>query len=137
MRGITYVIAALAAIGIMLVIATSPNPDSQDGVESSSQVSVARAELGSVNPESFGVMTEAGELRINVPGMHCEFACFPKVKGAIEGSEGVENVALAEQKEEGILDNRQVIVSYQPGFDVQVAMASLKAAGYADSALAP
>ncbi len=78
-------------------------------------------------------MTEAGTLTLSVPEMHCEFACFPKVKETLEEADGVEDVSLAAQKEEGVLDNRQVIVKYQPGFDVHAAIASLESAGYTDS----
>ena len=65
--------------------------------------------------------------------MHCEFACFPKVKETLESAGGVDEVTLAAQQEEGVLDNRQVIVKYQPGFNVREAIATLEAAGYTES----
>jgi len=124
MRGIAYVIAAVAALGIMFVIATAPDPSSQPSDTDASVASVA------ATPE---VMTEAGTVTLSVPEMHCEFACFPKVKETLEEAEGVEDVSLAAQKEEGVLDNRQVIVKYQPGFDIHAAIVSLEAAGYKNS----
>ena len=124
MRGIAYVIAAVAAAGIMFMIATVPDPQSQPaGLESSTATVAANSD----------VMTEAGTLTLSVPEMHCQFACFPKVKETLEESDGVEEVSLAAQKEEGVLDNRQVIVKYQPGFDLHAALASLESAGYKDS----
>ncbi len=124
MRAVAYVIAAIAALGIMFVIATAPDPQSQPAGVGSSAVNVA---AGS------DVMTEAGTLTLSVPEMHCQFACFPNVKETLEKAEGVEEVSLAAQKEEGVLDNRQVIVRYQPGFDVHAAIGSLEAAGYSKS----
>lgn len=128
MRGVAYVIAAVAALGIMFVIATAPGPQSGSGSSDSTTETVA------AQPQ---LTTEAGTLTLSVPEMHCEFACFPKVKETLEGSEAVEEVNLAAQKEEGVLDNRQVIVKYQPGFDLNAAIASLEAAGYKDTKLVP
>ncbi len=123
MRGLAYVIAAFAALGIMYVIATYP-PQTEPAASETAAATVA------ATPD---VMTESGTMTLAVPEMHCEFACFPKVKETLEGAEGVEEVTLAAQKEEGVLDNRQVIVKYQPGFDVHAAIDSLAAAGYKDS----
>lgn len=123
MRGLAYVIAAFAALGIMYVIATYPPQAEPKANETAASTVAATAD----------VMTESGTMTLAVPEMHCEFACFPKVKETLEGAEGVEEVTLAEQKEEGVLDNRQVIVKYQPGFDVHAAIDSLAAAGYKDS----
>jgi copper chaperone CopZ len=122
MRGIAYVVAAIAALGVMFVIATVPDPQTKSASQQSSTSRVAAE-----------VMTEAGTLTLSVPEMHCQFACFPKVKETLEESEGVEDVSLAAQKEEGVLDNRQVIVKYQPGFDARAAITSLEAAGYKNS----
>ena len=126
MRGIAYVIAAFAALGIMYVIATVPNqqPATSSGEPGATAV-VAQAE----------VMDDAGTLTLSVPEMHCEFACFPKVKETLEQETGVEEVTLAAQKEEGVLDNRQVIVKYQAGFNPRSALKSLEEAGYKDSGI--
>ena len=51
-------------------------------------------------------MTEAGTLTLSVPKMHCPFACYPAIKKALEETDTVESVELAEQKEEGVIDNR-------------------------------
>ena len=65
--------------------------------------------------------------------MHCEFACFPRVKETIENAAGVQEVQLAAQKEEGTIDNRQVVVKYDAGFDVASALTLLAEEGFADS----
>ena len=121
MRGLAYVIAAVAAVGIMVVIATSPGTQEEEGVAATSVAAPPDA------------MAEAGTLTLSVPEMHCEFACYPKVKEALEQQNGVQEVNLAEQKEEGVLDNRAVVIKYEPGFSLNAAIASLDQAGYAKS----
>jgi mercuric ion binding protein len=133
MRGLAYVIAAVAALGIMFFIATVPGPSTSEP----ESVPAGSESTATAVANDSQVMTDEGTLTLSVPEMHCQFACFPKVKETLEGSEAVEEVTLAAQKEEGVLDNRQVVVKYQPGFDVNAAIASLEAAGYKDSKLVP
>ena len=110
MRGFAYLIAGVVAVGLVFTIGTMP-------VEVENQAATT-------------VSAEAGTLRLNVPEMHCEVACFPRVKEALEGADRVTGVELAEQKEEGIIDNRQVIVRYDAGFDLSQALALLAEEGY-------
>jgi len=111
----------------MIGIATSP----QHSAEPTSNDLAAPAAIAvSATPE---VMTEAGTITLNVPSMHCEFACFPRVKEAIESADGVQEVQLAAQKEEGTIDNRQVVVKYDAGFDLGAALTLLSKEGFADS----
>jgi mercuric ion binding protein len=126
MRGIAYAIAAIIAVGIMIGIAKLPEPSASDD-----SMNVASTPV-SVTPN---VMQEAGMLTLSVPEMHCAFACYPKVKESLESSQGVQGVELAEQQEEGAIDNRQVIVTYEAGFDVTTALALLTKKGFADSDL--
>jgi copper chaperone CopZ len=125
MRGLAYGIAAIAAAGIMFAIATGPDTPEPE-VSSSSQAATAVSASGNV-------MDQAGTMTLSVPGMHCAFACYPKVKETLEKSDAVQGVELAEQKEEGVLDNKQVIVQYDAGFDVDAALALLAEAGYDDT----
>mgnify|MGYP001818997573 CR=1 FL=1 len=127
MRGLAYVIAAVAAVGIMIGIAMLP--DSRDNQGAST------AESATTVASNDEVMDEAGTLTLSVPNMHCEFACYPKIKEALESNEAVQGVELAEQKEEGVLDNRQVIVKYDAGFDLNSALASLAEKGYDEAAV--
>lgn len=111
MRSLVYGIAILASLGIMIAIGTMPAPQA-------------------VNPNA---ATEPGTLVLSVPEMSCEFSCFPKVKKTLEASQRVNSVELAAQKEEGTIDNRQVIVKYNAGFDSARAITRLTQAGFNDS----
>lgn len=122
MRGFAYVVACIAAIGIMIGIGLMPVQ--QDTATSSSTISPVN------DSESPSVFASSGSLTLDVPDMHCEFACFPRVKESIEGNDGVQSVELAEQQEEGVLDNRQVIVHYEAGFDLAKALTLLEKEGY-------
>ena len=123
MRGFAYVIAVLAAIGIMIGIVSYPN---QNEPTSSGTATT---------PVSAALMTESGTLTIAVPTMQCEMACFPRVKTTLEGKDGVQSVELATQKEDGVLDNRQVIVNYDNGFNLNAALSSLVEEGFPNSAV--
>lgn len=124
MRYFAYAIATLAAVAIMFSIAnTAPESSTQTDANA----------VASVNPVSTNVMTEPGSVTIAVPDMHCEFSCFPKIKETLEATDAVEEVNLAEQKEEGTLDNRQVVVKYQAGFDADAAVKLLEDSGFEKS----
>lgn len=137
MRGLAYAIAAVAAVGIMFVIATSTNEPSSDPT---TEPATAETQTADTQPiaESAEVLAstsdaEGGLVTIAVPEMHCNFVCFPKVKETLESDETVELVELGPQKEEGAIDNRQVIVKYKAGFDVKNAIALLSKEGFDDS----
>ena len=120
MRGPAYVVAVIAAVGIMLVIAREPaDQTDQDLPIAAETTSAASLET----------------LTLSVPEMHCQYACFPKVKNTLEQVDAVAEVQLAKQKDDSVLDNRQVIVKYKEGFDVDEAIGLLAEAGYSDSAL--
>ena len=120
MRGPAYVAAVIAAVGIMLVIAREPaDQTDQDLPITAETTSAASLET----------------LTLSVPEMHCQYACFPKVKNTLEQVDAVAEVQLAKQKDDSVLDNRQVIVKYKEGFDVDEAIGLLAEAGYSDSAL--
>jgi periplasmic mercuric ion binding protein len=122
MRGFAYAIAALAAVGIAIGIGVSgPKQDSVDPVDQPASVAVAKA--------------EPGNLVLAVPGMHCQFSCFPRVKETLEATAEVEKVELAPQSSPDALDNRQVIVHYKAGFDVASALQKLNEEGFEDSAV--
>ena len=136
MRSVAYGVAVLAAVGIMLVIAKMPGKDT--GVDQSVAASPTQGdtESASASEATAGrVMNEAGTLTLHVPDMHCPFACYPAIKKALESSDTVEQVELAEQKVEGTIDNPQIIINFTEGFDVDAAIAALKARGFDDSAV--
>ena len=124
MRGIVYGVAAIAAIGIMFAVATTGDPaDEGSGVGPTS-----------VSADAV-TMEKAGTLTLAVPEMHCSFSCFPKVKETLLDDANVESVELGPQKEEGVLDNRQVVVQYNAGFEVKRAIEKLEASGFTESRL--
>ena len=131
MRIVAYAVATLVAVAIMFAIANTGTESANDA----SQTASATASATSAKTVSANTMTEAGTLVIAVPEMHCEFACFPKVKEALEATGAVQAVELAEQKEQGTIDNRQVVVKYDAGFDPDAAIKMLETNGFADSAL--
>lgn len=70
---------------------------------------------------------------LSVPGMMCPYACYPAVKEALAGVPGVEGVQLAAQPAgaaEGSIENKVVELKLAEGFDVNAAVAALKAANY-------
>lgn len=123
MRGFAYFIAVLAAAGIMIGIVSYPDQEETGKVASTTTSTSAE------------VMTKAGKLTIAVPSMHCEVACFPRVKATLEATQGVQSVELATQPSEGVLDNRQVIVDYDTGFNLNAALSSLVQEGFPNSAV--
>lgn len=120
MRAVVYSVAVLVAAGVMYLVAITPEEKADPTIQT-------------VAAEPHEVMSEAGTVTLSVPSMHCEFACYPRVKESIESVAGVTEVALDEQKEEGVLDNRQVVVSYDAGFDLTSALANLSSEGFKDA----
>lgn len=135
MRGFTYGVAAIAAVGIMVVIAATPADqaaeapaDAQAHVETVAAPATSEVAAKTVEP------APASEtLTLAVPKMHCEFACFPKVKETLEADQNVEVVELAPQPEDAW--NAKVVVTYKPGFDIENAIAKLDENGYPESSV--
>ena len=127
MRATAYVVAVLAAVGIMIGIIMLPDPNHSDPVEGGSDA-VSQSET----PET--VMPEAGTLVLSVPTMHCQVACYPRVKQTLERLAEVETVELAEQAQADVIDNRAVVVHYAPGFDLGEAIGLLDQEGFTDVA---
>lgn len=126
MRSPIYLFAALASAGIAYYLATGPSPAPR-AVESP----LVATETSSL------VMDQPGTLTLRVDDMHCEFGCFPTVRKTLEGIDKVVSVTLDKQAEEGTLDNPQVLVTYESGFDLAAAQASLAKKGFAKSNLVP
>ena len=118
MRSWVYGAAVLVAVGIAIGIAGIPSDDSDSKTTATS--------VG---------LSESGTLVMSVPDMMCEFSCFPKIKETLESTGKVKEVELAKQKEEGTIDNRQVIVKYDAGFDVNEAVELLSSQGFEESSV--
>ncbi|MGB7329512.1 MAG: heavy-metal-associated domain-containing protein [Rubripirellula sp.] len=122
MRGIAYVIAVIAAVGIMITIGGLPGdnaavPDGLGATETTEVTQVA-------------AMADSGTLTLSVPEMMCPFSCYPRVKKTLESTAAVTSVELTPQKVEGEIDNRQVIVNYDAGFKLADALKMLQDEGF-------
>lgn len=122
MKSIVYVVAALAAVGIMVAI--SVTPDRAPEVESTPATAVV------ATPE---IMAEAGTMTLEVPEMHCQFACFPRVQETLQKSDAVSEVALVDQPDPNTLTVKKVVVKFDAGFDVTSALAALQEEGFSSA----
>ena len=129
MRVIVYAVAVVAAVGIMLAIVLMPAADEASEMAGQAEVSPAA--------DATEVAGETQSLVLHVPDMHCPFACYPAVKQTLEAAPNVKAVDLAEQTEEGEIDNPQVIVSYADGFDLESAVARLAERGFKNATQVP
>jgi periplasmic mercuric ion binding protein len=130
MRSPIYVVAALAAAGIAYYLASTPG---------SSTVASGTAATASADVTTTGsqVLDEPGTLTLRVDDMHCEFGCYPKVKKTLEGFDNVVSVELDEQPDGGALENPQVLVTYESGFDIGAAQQALAKNGFNKSSVIP
>lgn len=76
------------------------------------------------------VSYDAGEsATLSIPEMHCPFGCFPKAEDALTEVDGIASIELVKQKEEGVIDDRRVVVTFDGTVDSQAAIAALDSAG--------
>lgn len=130
MRGIAYAVAAIAAVGIMIGIISIPSqPDAGEQDAGQPDPRASASLIHTVIPTT----VEPGSLTLTVPEMHCEFACFPRVQETLASVDSVKTVELAPQKKKGTIDNRQVIVQYDAGFNVADALKRLSKEGFTES----
>ncbi len=127
MRSPIYLVAALASAAIAYYLASSPAP----------QAAHAPADQIVATETASAVMDQPGTVTLRVDDMHCEFGCFPTVRKTLQGFDKVVSVTLDKQAEEGTLDNPQVLVTYESGFDLGAAQASLAKRGFAKSSVVP
>ncbi|WP_153557951.1 heavy-metal-associated domain-containing protein [Roseimaritima sediminicola] len=135
MRLAAYIVAILVAAGLIYYV--SQRPQGPPVAESSpAEVAVDAADQAMVDQVDGEASAAAGPTQLvtlSVPKMHCAVGCYPTVKETLENEAGVVEVELAEQKEEGVIDNRQVNVKVADGFDPQSAIEALAEAGFGDS----
>ncbi len=140
MRTPIYLVAILVAAGIAYFLSQTPEGNGEVANQSTAAqrvVSTSSATGGKSEPAASQVLVDAGTIVLRVEDMHCEFACYPKVRETLEGFDGVVSVELDEQAEKGTLDNPQVLITYNPGFDLGAARAALAKKGYARSSVVP
>jgi periplasmic mercuric ion binding protein len=95
---------------------------------------------GATSGEEDSAATGAGQeirfvadTKLEIPGMMCPYACYPKVKETLAAQPGVEAVQLAEQPEgtpEGAIEKKVVELKLNDDFDSDAALAALKAAEF-------
>jgi len=137
MRPFAYAIAILVAVGVMYFVATSP---SQTETPPADPATVNASVTATPDEKSYTEPLESDDaslqtVTLNVPEMHCPFACYPNVKKNLEEREDVVAVELAPQKEEGVIDNPQVIVKTKQGFQSDQAIAQLESVGFGGSSV--
>ena len=117
MQKLLYAATALVALGLGYAIVNYESPATATAV---------------IDAES--ISSEAGSLTLEVPNMHCQYSCFPRVKDALEQSDSVESVDLVAQADDGPFDPR-VVVNYRAGFDLNAARTGLAEAGYPEATI--
>lgn len=134
MRFVSYVVAVLVAAGLIYYIGQSPDapvaagaPAEADGTEA------PQSQAGSVTAPSVGESGAAQQVTLRVPKMHCPFGCYPQIKKTLENEPGVLAVELAEQQQEGAIDNPVVHIQTSGEFDAQAAIDALAKAGFDQS----
>ena len=144
MRSVIYTVAVIAAAGLAYLFSTAPMGDATSGTQAMSTQPTSTQAAGSqaagsraagsraaVTTASSQVMQAAGTLTLRVEDMHCPFACYPSVKSTLESQGNVVSVELDKQEEEGAIDNPQVLIKYDSGFDLTAAMDALSKKGFA------
>jgi copper chaperone CopZ len=135
MRPTIYLVASLAAAGIAYYLAS---PSGSTPLTETRMAESADSGTGlAATPVTSQVMVDSGLLVLRVEDMHCEYACYPKVRETLEGLDQVVSVELDDQAEEGTLDNPQVLITYDPGFDLGAARSALAQRGFAKSSVVP
>jgi copper chaperone CopZ len=87
-------------------------------------------EPSSPEVDSAPVLTsyEAGEsVVLAIPEMSCAVMCFPKAKDALEEIDGIAAIELVEQEEEGVINDRRVLVTFDGKVDSKTAITALDA----------
>jgi copper chaperone CopZ len=136
MRFVVYLLAVLAAAGIVYFVGTSSNEPAQVADQAAPAAAEVADEKVASQPESETadpVESATQLVSLKVPDMHCPVACYPRVKSTLEGQAGVSGVDLAEQKEEGIIDNPVVLIQAGSDFDMDQAIAALADSGFENS----
>ena len=87
-------------------------------------------EASTLEIDSAPVLTsyEAGEsVILAIPEMSCAVMCFPKAKDVLEEIDGIAAIELVEQEEEGVINDRRVLVTFDGKVDSKTAITALDA----------
>jgi periplasmic mercuric ion binding protein len=69
------------------------------------------------SPSEGSTNSELQTVTIKVNTMSCVEGCFNGIQSVLEKRDGIESVKLAPQKEEGLIDNSVIYVSYRGAMD--------------------
>lgn len=129
MRFVVYLVAVLAAAGIVYYVSGNAEPQVADATATGVE------EVVVADGASATVEGDVQLISLKIPSMHCPFACYPSVKETLESEAGVAEVVLAEQKEEGVIDNPVVLIKAGTNFDLDKAISTLAGTGFNDAAV--
>ena len=119
--------ALLASVAMLIGCADTADTTISD--KSTDAPEAAHATPETEAPAAVTVSYEAGDTAtLAIPEMHCPFGCFPKAQDALQEVDGIASIELVKQKEEGVIDDRRVVVTFDGPVDGQAAIAALDAA---------
>jgi|GEM_PF-1579593 len=122
-------LALLATAALLAGCADSATETVSTSGDAATDSTAMAAPETEVDSSPVTVSFESGEtVNLAIPEMHCPFGCFPKAKDALEGIDGVASVELVEQEEEGVINDRRVVVTFDGNVDSTTAIAALDAA---------
>ena len=122
-------LALLATAALLAGCADSATETVSTSGDAATDSTAMAAPETEVDSSPVTVSFESGEtVNLAIPEMHCPFGCFPKAKDALDGIDGVASVELVEQEEEGVINDRRVVVTFDGNVDSTTAIAALDAA---------
>ena len=129
---------AMLALTALLAGCADSATDTASTTEATAEASTETAAVSTpaTDVESGAVMAsfDSGDTaNLAIPEMHCPFMCFPKAKETLEEIDGVASVELVEQEEEGVIDDRRVVVTFDGSVSADTALAALEAVEFPDS----
>ncbi|MCE3018633.1 MAG: heavy-metal-associated domain-containing protein [Pirellula sp.] len=81
------------------------------------EVAIATAMPSEMETHQNDHAAEVHTVALRVNTMSCVEGCFNGIRSVIEKRDGIESVTLAPQKEEGLIDNSMIYVSYRGELD--------------------
>ena len=118
------------AVAVATTVAGCTNSDQQS---TSDAPAATEGMTETATAADLAAFTAGDEVTLAVPEMHCPFACYPKVKETLEGLDGVSLVELVPQEEEGVINDRRVVVKFDGDVSQEVATTALAEAGFKGS----
>ncbi|MEW4490061.1 heavy-metal-associated domain-containing protein [Thalassoglobus sp. JC818] len=120
------------AVAVATTVAGCTNSDQQ---AASDAPAATESMTETATATDLAAFTSGDEVTLAVPEMHCPFACYPKVKETLEGIDGVSLVELVPQEQEGVINDRRVVVKFDGDVSSDVATAALTDAGFKGSSV--